>query len=145
MKRVLGAQLMQLQARVAHWRKNRKSARSRIPQELWDEAVAVARVDGVHATAKALRLNYYDLKKRFEQRQAKTSSGVELSTVSDEGTEQSATQFVQLQLQSSDVGRDQPVVVELTGRGGDRMRIETRDGAGLDVVGMVQAFWSRAS
>ncbi|MBW2735471.1 MAG: hypothetical protein JRH20_24060 [Deltaproteobacteria bacterium] len=145
MKRVLGAQLSGLQAQVAHWRENRESGGSRIPQELWDEAVTVARVEGICATAKALRFNYYDLKKRFEQSQGTAPAGDELSTVSDGGVEPSETGFVQLQMRPSDVPLEAPVVIELTGRGGDRMRIETRDGAGLDVVGMVRAFWSRAS
>ena len=135
MKRVLGAQLSGLQARVAHWRENRKTARSRIPQELWDEAVAVASIEGVHATAKALRFNYYDLKKRFELAQRPTG---QLSTVSD-----TDAGFVQVQMRPSEVL--EPMVIELMARGGDRMRIETQDPAGVDVVGMVHAFWSRAS
>ena len=49
--------------------------------------------------------------------------------------------FVQVQMPESDAR----VVIELSAPSGDRMRIESRDAAQLDVVGMVQAFWSRAS
>lgn len=38
---------------------------SRIPAALWNDAAGVARVRGVYATARALRLNYEGLKTRL--------------------------------------------------------------------------------
>ncbi len=148
MKRAFGAELIALQARVGRWRKHRESGRSRIPQELWDQAVVVAGIEGIHATAKALRFNYDDVKKRFERAQADHGpAGCGLAAVSDRAVDEaSQATFVQLQMPSPDgQQRDSRVVIEFTGREGDRMRIDAAPGAGINVVGMVQAFWSRAS
>jgi hypothetical protein len=44
---------------LAQWRKDRGGGRDkRIPEAVWQQAAAVARADGVHATARATRLNY---------------------------------------------------------------------------------------
>src|SRR5580700_4056843 len=68
MKRAREATTEQLEAlhrRVEHWRAHRDGGRSMIPEDLWNAAVEVARVAGVHATSKALRFNYYSLKDRL--------------------------------------------------------------------------------
>ena len=56
-----------------------------------------------------------------------------------------ATPFVEVAIPAIEA-RDSrsETVVELVGRHGERMRIVAAAGA-LDVVGLVQAFWSRAS
>ena len=40
--------------------------RRRLPEELWEAAVGVARQEGVYRTARALRLDYTNLKRRIE-------------------------------------------------------------------------------
>ena len=55
-----------LRRRFERWRRTRK-ARSHIPEPLWASAVTMARTYGLNRTAKALRLDYYALKKRVEQ------------------------------------------------------------------------------
>ncbi len=148
MKRVLGAELIALRTRVDHWREHRVSERSRIPQELWDAAVQVAHTEGVHATAKALRFNYDALKKRLKQSGAKQRScGSELAAVAGAVVDEpSKAAFVQVEIPPSGAERGgSRMVIELTGPCGDRMRIDATDAARVDVVGMVQAFWSRAS
>ena len=45
------------------WRRTRHR-RSPIPETLWAVALAAARVHGVYRTARTLRLNYTDLKRR---------------------------------------------------------------------------------
>jgi hypothetical protein len=54
----------ELQARFEEWRRNRQG-KSAIPDELWDAATALARCDGVHRTATALRLDGAKLKRRM--------------------------------------------------------------------------------
>lgn len=49
--------------RFEHWRSHRERL-SRIPEPLWQDAVALAKEFGVHRTARALRLNYDALKAR---------------------------------------------------------------------------------
>lgn len=55
--------------RFERWRQGRQP-RARIPYPLWDSAVEMAAAYGVHRTARALRVNYYALKDRLEQRGA---------------------------------------------------------------------------
>jgi hypothetical protein len=51
--------------RFERWRSGRRP-RARIPEELWAMAVGLAREHGVNRTARALRLDYYALKRRLE-------------------------------------------------------------------------------
>ena len=51
--------------RFEKWRK-RGPARRKIPERLWDLARGLAETYGVNKTARALRLDYYDLKRRVE-------------------------------------------------------------------------------
>lgn len=50
--------------RFEHWRKTRQH-RSPIPDALWALALAAARTHGVYRTARTLRLNSTDLKRRL--------------------------------------------------------------------------------
>ena len=133
-------QLRTLCGRVEHWRKHREGARARVPEELWDAAVEVARVEGVHATCKALRFNYQSLKDRLADRAAPSSKrAARLAT------------FVEVQMPapaspgSRDSAGSGQTVVELVGTGGARMRIDVTGTSNVDVVGLAQAFWSRES
>jgi len=76
--------LEQVDKRFKRWRRTRTRG-ARIPEELWSLAVAVAREQGLNPTARALRLDYYDLKKRLQgdrgparTRQAQSATFVEL-------------------------------------------------------------------
>jgi hypothetical protein len=60
--------LTRLTEAVAKWRAAGGGVRgSKIPDDLWNEAVRVARVDGVWRTAKALGFKYEGLKRRIER------------------------------------------------------------------------------
>jgi len=50
--------------RFEHWRRTRQR-RSPIPDALWTVALAAAKTHGLHRTARTLRLNYTDLKRRL--------------------------------------------------------------------------------
>jgi hypothetical protein len=65
----LPSRLEGLRRRFERWRRTRK-VRSRIPESLWAAAVKSAAKYGIHRTAKALRVDYYALKKRAEQKAA---------------------------------------------------------------------------
>lgn len=125
-----------LMERVEGWRQEREHVRARAPEELWDAAVDVARREGVYATAKAIRFDCCRLKARMEM--GKVPRQALLSRAD-------ATSFVEIEIPS--LGARVPtssIVVEVVGRHGDRMRIVGAPGA-VDVVGLAQAFWSRAS
>lgn len=145
--------LTELRRRVASWRRKGGGGRgNRIPDELWDDAVGVARVEGLHATSKALRFNYERLRDRVEGAGAgqragcETKIGVVRATERTEvsGIEASAgksadSRFVTVQM--GELGGGGRTVLDLTGRHGDRMRLELP--GGVDVVGLVERFWSR--
>ena len=62
----LPAPLEGVRRRFEQWRIVQK-ARARIPDSLWASAVKLAHVYGITRTAKALRVDYYSLKKRLGQ------------------------------------------------------------------------------
>lgn len=57
--------LAKARRRFDRWRK-RNRPRARLPEDLWSAAVELGLEYGVNPTAKALRLDYYSLKKRLE-------------------------------------------------------------------------------
>jgi hypothetical protein len=111
-----------------------------VPEDLWNAAVEVARVEGVHATSKALRFNYYSLKDRLVR--------ADSAALTRRKPDRDPT-FVEVQMPSlpSLAPRESPIndktVVELVGTGGARMRIDVTGTSRVDVVGLAQAFWSR--
>ncbi len=126
----LSRQLVTVRQHVEHWRKRHGGKGSRIPADLWEEAVAVAGVEGLYATAQALRFNYERLKERVAWAEGK-----------ERGNGQST--FVELEMgQLCGGGR---TVIELVGRHGDRMRVDVTGASAVDVVGLTQSFWSRQS
>jgi len=60
------ARLERLRQRFDDWRESHPP-RSRIADSLWSSAVKTAGIYGIHRTARALRANYYALKKRVER------------------------------------------------------------------------------
>jgi hypothetical protein len=62
----LSQDMLRARSRFQAWRRQR-TARSPIPQHLWDLAVRLAQRHGVSRTATILGLDYYRLKKRAEQ------------------------------------------------------------------------------
>ena len=57
--RAMPARLEGVQRRFERWRRKRKKAKARIPDPLWDAAVALAETYGVHRTSKALSLDTF--------------------------------------------------------------------------------------
>lgn len=131
MKRAVEVELSALSKRVELWREHREGARERIPEELWNAAVVVARAQGVYATSKALRFNYANLKERVELSQS--TEGAE------RGEKYEATRFIELG--TGELGSSSKTVVELLGRSGGRVRIDVSGTSSVDVVGLAQAFW----
>ena len=54
-----------LRRQLDHWRQG-QPRRKRLPQELWEKAVALAREHGINKTAHTLGLKYNSLKKHLE-------------------------------------------------------------------------------
>jgi hypothetical protein len=67
-------QLDQLAAQFEHWRQSRPSPRSRIPKELWDQAVSLTQALSPSRLAKQLRLGWTDLKKQIAAHHESTAA-----------------------------------------------------------------------
>ena len=110
-----------------------------VPEELWNAAVEVARVEGVHATSKALRFNYYSLKDRL----VRADSAALARRKPDRDATFVEVQMPSLPLTPRESAVNDKTVVELVGTGGARMRIDVTGTSRVDLVGLAQAFWSR--
>ncbi len=113
--------------RLERWRRTRKK-RSRIPEGLWKAAVELAGSYGVNKTARALRLDYYELKERL----------VSASRAAPVGKEPIAS-F--LELASPAVFPE--CLVELESPRGTRMRIHLRGAPDLTLLRSL--FWGAES
>src|SRR5215831_10081773 len=63
-KAPIGEELLDLRARLAEWRKSHPR-RSPLPEEMWTVAVELARRHGLYRTARALPIDYVNLRKRL--------------------------------------------------------------------------------
>ena len=120
--------------RLARWRRTRQKG-SRIPEALWKAAVQLAGSYGLNPTARALRLDYYDLQKRFE---ASTSPApVEKSSLP------SFVELVPAPCRANGT-TSAPVpecLVELESPGGAKLRIHRKGTAAPDLAALGRLFW----
>jgi hypothetical protein len=135
--RDLPAPLDSVRQRFVQWRTTHK-ARSRIPDTLWTAAVRMAGTYGLHRTARALRVEYYSLKKRVEQHsdavQGRRESGpmatfVELSPPADHG-------FAAAPAGACDC------TLELEDTDGSKMRVHLKAAAAPDLTALCRSFWN---
>jgi hypothetical protein len=118
----LNGQLERLRQRLEVWRNSHKP-RSRLPGRLWNAAGRLAVHYGLNKTAKALHLDYYDLKRRVDasgSRQAPISSFVELVPSSSPFPE---------------------CLIELEARSGTKMRIHLKGTTLPDLTTLGSMFW----
>jgi hypothetical protein len=112
---------------------------------LWESAVEAAGAHGVHRTAKALRVNYYTLKKRV----ALAASGADLPpesppdaadrpAVSANG--QALAAFLELTPPASSSVCE--CIVELENPAGDKMRVHLKGAEVPDLAALSRCFWS---
>lgn len=116
-------QLEQLRRGFDAWRKICKP-RTPIPNRLWNSAVNVAMQCGLGRTAKALRLNYYALKKRID------AYGI---------SQASAPAFIELT--AAPAGSVQECSIELENQCGAKMRITIKGMNAVDLNALSSAFW----
>jgi hypothetical protein len=67
-------QLDQLSGQFEHWRQHRSHPHERIPDALWDQAVALTATLSASRVAKHLRLRLSDLKQQSAKRQGTTTA-----------------------------------------------------------------------
>jgi hypothetical protein len=130
----LPASVSRVLVRVERWRA-RGANRGRMPEDLWDAAVTLARTHGVYSVARALRLDYGSLKKRVER-----------SSDSGSGDADNVVRFVELDPRHL-VPELSPsgAVVELLDAKGTKLVIRLSARESLDVPALVEAFRRRRS
>lgn len=116
-------QIDHLGKRLDAWRKAHRP-RARIPSRLWNAAVRVAEQCGLNRTAKALHLDYYDLKKRLDA--GSVRSGL-------------APSFIELRPSAPEASSE--CVIELETRNGAKMRITLKGIGSPDLNALSKAFW----
>ena len=117
------ASLSRLEQRFAAWRKARGLGQ-RIPEPLWNSAAKMAAEYGLNRTARALKLDYYSLKKRLDG----ASGTVESST------------FVELPSSSLSIASE--CVIEWEDATGSRMRVHVKGQNLPDVLALSRSFWN---
>ena len=114
-----------------YWRQTRKK-RCPIPEKLWQAAESLYPEYSLYHISKALRLNYSDLKKRFEQKQPPF-----IPQPID------AAEFIELNVNSPIPPAE--CLVEMEDPYGAKMRMQFKGDAGLDLLELGRIFLSRRS
>ena len=125
----LPLRLEAVRRRFERWRRTRK-VRSAVPEPLWDSAVKMAGAYGLHRTSKALRVNYYSLKKRVER---------EAAVVAGPPEKDVAATFIEL-VPPVGVGPCE-CTMELETPDGAKMRVHLQGGAAPDLPALSRSFW----
>ena len=126
----LPARLEGLRRRFERWRRTRK-VRARIPEPLWASAVKLAGRYGIHRTAKALRVDYYALKKRVEGTTAVISSKAPAATAE--------TKF--LELPAAAWSGSGECTLELEDAVGAKLRVHLKGVEAPDLAALSRSFW----
>ncbi|HEX2941431.1 MAG TPA: hypothetical protein VHO91_10310 [Rhodopila sp.] len=121
------------QREIEQWRR-RHRPRARLPDELWREAVELARTYGINPTARALRLDYYSLKKRLI-----VEAGEDQRTAKPPAEVHRAPEFLEILPGGLPAQRPQ-CVVEIEEAGGVKLRIHLQGGDFPDVAAITRAF-----
>ena len=120
------AALSRTQGKLRQWRRLGRPG-AWIPEDLWREAAALARTYGIHRTARALRLNYYSLKKRLTARA---------------GPGRPVPQFVEL-LPGGMPGPRSECLIEVEEASGAKLRIHLPGSNLPDVAALLSGFRER--
>ena len=129
-KHGLPSKLEALRRRFERWRQTHEP-RSRIPDLLWTMAAKMANTYGLHRTARALRVEYYSLKKRVEQPSATAQGRPE--------PDPTAT-FVELPPAASAGPCD--CTLELEDVAGAKMRVHLKATTTPDLAALSRSFWN---
>lgn len=131
---VLPARLEGLRRRFDRWRGTRQGRR-RIPEGLWILAVKAAGRYGFNPTARALRLDYYALKKRVEAADScRVSDGKAVSA-----NRKAVATFVELAPPMSSGSRE--CLLELEEPGGSKLRVHLKGIEAPDLAALSQSLW----
>ncbi len=123
--------------RFEQWRKVQK-VRARIPDSLWASAVKLARVYGINRTAKALRVDYYSLKKRLGPEPVADQDFTAVPFGAPEA--RTGATFLELAPPSPTGACD--CTLELEDTIGSKMRVHLKSATPLDLGALCRSFWN---
>ena len=123
------AGLEQVRAKLTAWR-GQRSKGERIPEAVWGRAVTAVHRYGLNRVSRALRLDYYSLKRRLADH---TVPAIPASATLD------SSAFVELP--ASTFSTSGECLIELEKSSGEKIRIRWK-GAAPDVVALNRSFWS---
>ncbi len=133
-RRALSAGVRELRGRIEQWRRTRKS-RCRMPEPLWDAAVALAQEHGVYGISQALRVSYDSLKTRLARAAKADGRGLGQAV---------GAEFIELAAASPIMAPPMAgTVVEVVERNGTKLTIRLAAGTKLDVAALMKGFRSR--
>ena len=112
-------------------RRRTRKVRTRIPEPLWASAVKLASRYGIHRTAKALRVDYYALKKRVE--------GASAAITSKTPAKVAAAQFLELPAAAWAGGGE--CTLDLEDVGGAKLRVHLKGFEAPDLAALSRSFW----
>lgn len=135
-RKALPRRIVELKKQVESWRQTREK-RTRMPEDLWVEAVEVARKHGIWKVSNAVRCSYESLKVRVER--------VAPPAPATAAIDAAGSGFVSVAPAAQIFGSPDPVAteVELVAVDGARLVVRVEGREGLDVAGLARAFWSR--
>ena len=128
-----------LRRRFAAWR-SRRDRVTRIPQSLWAAAVELARTHGVSPISRAVRVDYYALKKRLDA--AGKASRSRDRSPAQSPVRAAGSGFVEIPVPVIS-GGSPPCVLEVQDRRGVRLRLELRGLDARDLSELVRSVWSK--
>lgn len=136
----LPAAVGRLGARIERWRRTRER-RTAMPAELWSEAAALARSEGIHPISRTLGISYDMLKRKLALRPVEPDRFLDLTGAQLLGA--ATPMFGSLQPQDSGCFPSPPVpvaVVEMVDDSGIRVTVRLARESEVDVVDLVSAF-----
>ena len=134
-RKVLPRRIVELKKQIETWRQTREK-RTRMPEELWVEAVEAARKHGIWKVSNAVGCSYESLKARVERVEPPAPAAA---------VDAAGSGFVSVSPPPPIFGPPEPVAteVELVAVDGARLVVRVEGRESLDVVGLARAFWSR--
>jgi len=146
-----GAEIGRLRQRIEQWRKTRRT-RGPMPAALWAEAIALARKEGLYATARELHVDYGTLKWRLERSpeqkvapKAATKPAGKPARAPNATVQQTGRPTFVDVAPAFGLSSTSGASVELVRRDGAKLTIRLTAGESLDVVGLVREFWGARS
>jgi hypothetical protein len=126
---VLPTSLESVRSQFETWRETKTNPRERIPEDLWAEAVKLGDQYPINQISRSLRLNYTELKNRI------------FGACRQPSDQSAPAAFVELDC--LEPYNSSECIVEMADAGGSRMKMTFKGQAGLDLLELGKAFWSK--